>query len=619
MHESILRQIGRKTVCVVASLALAASMTVALPALTTQAQAADADDYVTASANRAGEVAPEILGITNVTTFNQWGDYCNLDWSTPYTYFFGTDYNTNPNPRMVNALLNDAAGETLYTPYLFINSDRSGNPNSSLGTYENATDTWNCLPDIIFGNSSNVNYNSEEYSVAAAEANNASDYKTYGAGDDEGTGDYGVQFLMTDVYDLITTMYNLAEAGEAAAEGTGKSLRYGSATEIAADYEAYVKGTQGYILEQLEAEGKDKKTVCLITAYDSSTDTFTLQRTYGTDGTAANNRYIEATAGVAYNLADELDADEAGTTATATREQVEGCDLIMIGSQTGDDDSSLSALSSDALEKAYWTTATSIGSCYGVTMNCVENAQNTGRILGCLYSEYIDQSDWMAYYYQNFYHLKTDTLAEVMDNALDGIRNWNANGSSQSATAWSESDVSDYVESNVQLILNEGMAYCESLGDDAGDLAPTTEFNLYRAADTYELPSDDDSSDAVDSGSTTTAKKAQSIKVKAKKASTVKYSKLKKKAQSVKASKLYKVTGAKGKLSYSKVSVKKNGKKASSKVAKKITVNKKTGKITLKKGLAKGTYKVKVKVKAAATSKYKASKAKTVTVTIKVK
>ena len=116
----------------------------------------------------------------------------------------------------------------------------------------------------------------------------------------------------------------------------------------------------------------------------------------------------------------------------------------------------------------------------------------------------------------------------------------------------------------------------------------------------------------------TAAKKAQNLKVKAKKASKVKYSKLKKKAQSVKASKLYKITGAKTTKSFAKVSVKKNGKKASKKVAKKIVVKKKTGKITLKKGLAKGTYKVKVKVSCKKTSTYKAA-SKKVTVTIKVK
>lgn len=50
----------------------------------------------------------------------------------------------------------------------------------------------------------------------------------------------------------------------------------------------------------------------------------------------------------------------------------------------------------------------------------------------------------------------------------------------------------------------------------------------------------------------------------------------------------------------------------------KISVNKKTGKITVGKGLKKGTYKVKIKVKAAGSKNYKAL-TKTVTVTIKIK
>ena len=49
-----------------------------------------------------------------------------------------------------------------------------------------------------------------------------------------------------------------------------------------------------------------------------------------------------------------------------------------------------------------------------------------------------------------------------------------------------------------------------------------------------------------------------------------------------------------------------------------ITVNKKTGKITVKKGLKKGTYKVKIRVTAKASANYNAGK-KTVTVKIKVK
>ena len=50
----------------------------------------------------------------------------------------------------------------------------------------------------------------------------------------------------------------------------------------------------------------------------------------------------------------------------------------------------------------------------------------------------------------------------------------------------------------------------------------------------------------------------------------------------------------------------------------KITIAKKTGKVTIKKGLKKGTYTVKVKVKAAKTRNYNAL-TKTVTFKIKVK
>ena len=125
--------------------------------------------------------------------------------------------------------------------------------------------------------------------------------------------------------------------------------------------------------------------------------------------------------------------------------------------------------------------------------------------------------------------------------------------------------------------------------------------------DVAEIPSDVATTytAAFNTSSTTSAKKAQTLKVTAKK-KTVKASKLKKKAL---AFKLITVKGAKGKVTYAKVA------KGSSK---KLSVNKKTGKITVKKGTKKGTYKLKVKVTAAATAKYKKA-TKTVTVTVKVK
>ena len=88
---------------------------------------------------------------------------------------------------------------------------------------------------------------------------------------------------------------------------------------------------------------------------------------------------------------------------------------------------------------------------------------------------------------------------------------------------------------------------------------------------------------------------------------TVKASTLKKKDQTIPLKKVVKVQKTKGKVTYYKASGNK-----------KISINATSGKITLKKGLKKGTYKVKMKVQDHGTKKFKA-KAKTVAFKIKVK
>ena len=96
---------------------------------------------------------------------------------------------------------------------------------------------------------------------------------------------------------------------------------------------------------------------------------------------------------------------------------------------------------------------------------------------------------------------------------------------------------------------------------------------------------------------------------------TVSYSRLSKKAQTIKRAKAIKVSKAKGKVSYKLVSATKGGKS----FKKKFRIDKKTGKITVKKGLKKGTYKLRVKVKAAGDADHDASAWKTVTVKVRVK
>ncbi|MBR2548181.1 MAG: leucine-rich repeat domain-containing protein [Eubacterium sp.] len=92
------------------------------------------------------------------------------------------------------------------------------------------------------------------------------------------------------------------------------------------------------------------------------------------------------------------------------------------------------------------------------------------------------------------------------------------------------------------------------------------------------------------------------------KTATVKYSRLKKKAQTLKVSKVLTIKNAKGTKSFKKL-----------KGNKKITINRTSGKVTVKKGLKKGSYKVKVKVQASGDDMYKASAWKEAVFTIKVK
>lgn len=151
--------------------------------------------------------------------------------------------------------------------------------------------------------------------------------------------------------------------------------------------------------------------------------------------------------------------------------------------------------------------------------------------------------------------------------------------------------------------------------DNAGTLAPDADYtvsysnnkNAGKASVTITAKSDSSDYTGSVTKNFTIKKAANTLAVKGQTAK-IKYSALKKKTQTIPASKAYKFTSrGQGKITY----VKSSGNS-------KITVSKKTGKITVKKGLKKKTYKLKVRIKAAGTGNYKA-KTSTVTVNIRVR
>lgn len=285
--QSIARAWGNKVVACVCAATMAATM-VAIPAFggTQKAYAAaDTTGYVTCAAYRAAESAPEILGLSGVSTNNAWSGLGALDWNAPFFYIMGTNINVNANPFMVNSVANYASGNKDAQPSMVF-TQRQGGPMANMYAYGVNADSdavWNMLPDVILGTGmkTRVDYSDAAYAPAAAAANGATDYNPI-----------GINFDSTNIYTMIDAMYNLASAGDQiAAESNGaKQLRYGSATDIAKQFEKYVKGLQGYVLKNASA----KKTVALVKNYDAASGTYELVPTGVAEGTATANRYLEA-------------------------------------------------------------------------------------------------------------------------------------------------------------------------------------------------------------------------------------------------------------------------------------------------------------------------------------
>lgn len=109
-------------------------------------------------------------------------------------------------------------------------------------------------------------------------------------------------------------------------------------------------------------------------------------------------------------------------------------------------------------------------------------------------------------------------------------------------------------------------------------------------------------------------KLANPMKLKAKD-TTLKYKKLKNKALTIKRSEVIGISGAKGSLNFELASAKKNKKS----FKKYFSIEPNVGDITVKKGVKKGTYKVKVKIKDYGDSDYAESAWKSVTIKVVVK
>ena len=395
------------------------------------------DSYITAAASRAAGPAPEILGLASVEESGQFVDTSSYySWAKPKYYLAASYYNMTPSPFLANL----ATG--LGTKAI-LNTSRSGSgagPNASLNPEDETDKQVLDLADVVIGNGNGADVSAVAYS-----------FKDYSG--------------------LASTMDNIAAAADNAdAADSTRTLRFGPASTIATNYKEYIFGTMGLIQEAIDNGTVSKRSVAVVTSYDEGSGTFTLLTTdaSGGDGTASTNRYLETTANtgisgidIATNYADE----ESTVTADELKESVS---LILVGGQQSSKNyaSIMEALEdADLIYKTYAVENNgSNGAMYGVVMNSVENAQNIGRVLGMLYPEVVSQQNWIAYYYQSFYHINEPEVGTVMNLAMDGVSCASAASTDtfEEASTWNV-PAAGYAngssQSKVQVSLDEGYAY----------------------------------------------------------------------------------------------------------------------------------------------------------------
>ncbi len=478
----VFRTGAKRFVASAAALAMTTTMFVATPAAFAEQKVntVTAAQAVTCTASPASQTSAYMLGISTVEeatyknaaagTASPWGN------GLKYTLFGSDTYGESTDPYVANTISGTSPSKVFGN-----NRDTSkgaSRPTSMMAEYGSgntaADASWALLPDILIGNF----VNKEGLTTNFKDANNNSINLITGKATKDGVEPIaGAENYDPKVsgYDpssmakIIDSTYDIGlKAKEVvdASNGT-KKLRYGdsnSAYEIAQDYEEFIKGIQGYVLYQLEQNNEDKKSVAFISGMETTgTDVvFKLMNPGDTSTTAAEDRAIESMK----NVCNVWTGDE---NSQATLDQLADVGLIVLQqSMAQDQQQAIVEKLGNLKYKTYYITSAATsgqGTIYDVTRNNTEVGQNYARLIGCAYPQYISQADCVAYWYKNFLHVKSSKLAEVIDNAMDGIRNWDSTTSGNDLTTWTTDTVKNYNEAALQSKIETGCAYLESWSD----------------------------------------------------------------------------------------------------------------------------------------------------------
>lgn len=541
----------------------------------------DGKDVVTATAHRAASPLPDMLGMNTTSGFGM------IQGKAPTSLkdarskaalgIWGTSLNDNPDPYYWNYFYNFYASENgkATVQNALRNTNVAASPTQAdtnlVEEYGNVSVSLSTRPEVVIGCSAQKATDSTDTGGYADQLNTihgfTRDSSYYRAGD-ETYNPKLVSYQVTTLNDMVKTVDRTADAMKEVMDEKKETGRYGDPTKIADAYETYVNGIQNYIAGSIAKGSIQKKTVAIVQNLDKNTGEFTL---YGAGSRSATSsvRAIEYTAKTTENLTDRLHlpsgtgsvSGDAGSQSSdskvylASAAQVKQADAVIV-MDNGEKD-----FTEDDIREALGTDykglviATAPEALYGVTMNSVENAMGMAYLNAYLYHEELGLNP------VDFCAYYYEKFYHVTDrDKLNTLIKTNFAGVTlpEGVTA----EVSDsYSPENIEKILNS------------------------------------------DGKEKTAGKKTQKItivKKTLKKSFTQKALKKSKKTFAVKAS-------AKGAVSFAGKSGNKN-----------LSISR-NGKVTVKKGLKKGTYRMNITVSAGATAAYKAAKPQKAKVIVTVK
>lgn len=403
------------------------------------------ENIITASAHRAASPVLGIMGLNATSGFGMINGGAPEDLETAQKSaamgVWGSSLNDNPDPYYWNYFYNFYAAENglELSQDALINANVAASPGAADGNlmeeFGNVSYSLSTRPDILVGCSSgNTGDDVSGYDEQLATIHSFTPDSPYYQEGDETYDPQLVSYQMTYIKQMIESVKRLADAADAVAEATGKVTRYEAPQVIAADYETYVYGLIAYIQEQLANEGKDEKTVAVLTSVidaegnvvteidpaQGGTYSYGLADGLSTSATSLVRAY-EYSMPVTKDLLEvgnyeDVDIETTTTgrdgsteTTSATYHVVDldtllSADVIITINNQNISGEALNASFGDKSYNGIEITNTP-SALYGVTMNSVENAMGYAYVIGCMYNEYVNPIELCAYFYEHFYHI----------------------------------------------------------------------------------------------------------------------------------------------------------------------------------------------------------------------